>query len=276
MTDNSTPCCIICGSPPRRGPILSVDQWNVMKCEGCGLGALSPRPSQDEIAGLYRDEYFSERYDGGLPADSDQFRKRIRGEDHRVRFVRRLSRAGNLLDIGCGYGYFLHACRIAGFSVKGLDVSDWAAGYARETLGLDVTVGGISEDLFDPESFDVICMWHSLEHMPDPHRAVRAASLWLKRGGALVLDVPNHEGTDARRMGEDWDGWSIPYHFWHFTPDALVRLLGTHGFKVLHRKTYHSDWVKKRLSRGIILKPAARLIAKMYSGTSVAVGAVKR
>lgn len=155
-------------------------------------------------------------------------------------------------------------------------MSDWAAGYARDTLGIDVTVSDVSAGVFDPECFDVISMWHSLEHMTDPHEALRAVSAWLKPSGVLIVDVPNHLSTDARRIGKEWDGWSIPYHFWHFTPETLSRLLDVHGFQVVRSKTYHSDWVKKRLSRTVVLKPVARLIAKMFSGTSIAVAAVKR
>ncbi|HDR14799.1 MAG TPA: class I SAM-dependent methyltransferase [Desulfobacteraceae bacterium] len=273
--ENASVSCIICGSS-KRSTLLSVDGWTVMRCDRCGFGFLDPRPSSEEIARLYRSAYFTERYDGGLDTGSALFTKRISGESHRVRFIRRLVRKGMLLDIGCGYGYFLYACRQAGFSVQGLDVSDWAAGYARDTLGIDVTVSNVSAGVFKPESFDVISMWHSLEHMTDPHRALRAASLWLKPSGVLVVDVPNHSGTDARRIGKEWDGWSIPYHFWHFTPETLIRLLEVHGFRVVRRKTYHSDWVKKKLSRTMVLKPVARLIAKMFSGTSIAVAAAKR
>lgn len=275
MSENAPSGCVVCGSSAR-SLLLRADPWTVMRCDGCGLGVLDPRPSREELAGLYRSEYFAERYDEGLDPDSGRFARRIGGESHRVRFVRRLARSGTVLDVGCGYGYFLYAMRSAGFSVRGLDVSDWAAGYARNTLGLDVTVADVTEDLFRPESFNAVTMWHSLEHTTDPHRVVRAARLWLKPGGVLVVDVPNHLGTDARRIGEKWDGWSIPYHFWHFTPETLRRLLAHHGFRVVHTKTYHSDWVKERLARTILLKPVARLIAKMYSGTSIAVSAVKR
>jgi 2-polyprenyl-3-methyl-5-hydroxy-6-metoxy-1,4-benzoquinol methylase len=275
MTENGPAGCIICGSS-RRSALLKSGRWVVMRCDGCGLGFLDPRLSSDEIAELYKSEYFAARYDGGLDPSSDKFAKRISGESHRVRFVRRLARSGSLLDIGCGYGYFLHACMQAGFKVKGLDVSDWAADYARDTLGIDVALGEAAEDVFEPETFDVICMWHSLEHTTDPHRALRASSIWLKPGGLFVVDVPNYQSTDARRIGKEWDGWSIPYHFWHFTPETITRLLDMHGFRVVHSKTYHSEWVKKTLARTIVLKPVARLISKIYSGTSVAVAAVKR
>jgi SAM-dependent methyltransferase len=111
--------CVVCGSR-KRSPLLSIDGWTVMRCDDCGFGFLDPRPSPEEIDRLYRSSYFKERYDQGLDPASELFARRISGESHRVRFIRRLVRSGNLLDIGCGYGYFLYAIKQAGFSVRGV------------------------------------------------------------------------------------------------------------------------------------------------------------
>ena len=262
--------CILCGMRNRQ-LLIKKDSWQVFRCSECGLGFLDPRPSQDEIEALYRSEYFSDHYDAGLDRDSPQFRKRIRAEKHRIRFIKRAKRSGHLLDIGCGYGYFLAACQKEGYQVNGSDVSEWAAQYAINILGLIVTIGEISTVTFRPHSFDIITMWHFLEHTPDPHLAVRKAKSWLKRDGILVVDVPNYEGTDARHIREKWDGWSLPFHFYHFTPQSLVRLLGMHGFEVIRKKSYHSEVVKEKLRRVPVVSLFARLIAKMYSGTSIAV-----
>jgi 2-polyprenyl-3-methyl-5-hydroxy-6-metoxy-1,4-benzoquinol methylase len=257
----------------KKGTLINKDSWSVYRCPSCGLGFLDPRPSQDEIEQLYRSEYFSQHYDGGLEPDSPQFRRRIRGEEHRIRFIKQEKRSGKLLDIGCGYGYFLAACRDEGYEVNGFDVSEWAAEYAIQRLGLPVTIGQMGDVTFPPHSFDIITMWHFLEHMPDPHLALQKAKSWLKRDGILVVDVPNYEGTDARHMWEEWTGWSLPYHFWHFTFESLTRLLHRHGFRVIKSKDYHSDVVKEKLRRIPVVNLFARLIAKMYSGTSVAVTA---
>lgn len=176
-----------------------------------------------------------------------------------------------MLDIGCGYGYFLDACRRQGYKVHGLDVSKWAVRYAIEKIGLEITIGKVDEITFPYNSFDIITVWHSLEHTPDPHMALQKAKSWLKPEGILVIDVPNYEGTDAQKIWHDWDDWSLPYHYWHFTFSSLTRLLSQHGFKVIKHKDYHSDVVKEKLKRIPIVSLFARLIAKMYSGTSVAV-----
>jgi len=262
--------CILCQTSERE-LLIEKDGWTVHRCPTCGLGFLDPRPSESEIEGLYRSEYFSERYDGGIDPDSQQYLKRLSGEQHRTKFIKSVKRSGHLLDIGCGYGYFLDASRRKGYNVHGLDVSEWAAQYAVEKLGLSMTIGKIGDVDFPSPNFDIITMWHSLEHTPNPHMALQKAKSWLKKDGILVIDVPNYEGTDARKIWHEWDGWSLPYHYWHFTPKSLKQLLSQHGFTVVKHKDYHSDVVKENLKRIPIVNLFARLIAKLYSGTSVAV-----
>lgn len=262
--------CILCRMPAR-DLLIEKDGWKVHRCPACGLGFLDPRPSEGEIERLYQSEYFSDQYDEGLDPASSAYRKRLSGEQHRVKFVKSIKRSGTLLDIGCGYGYFLDACRRAGYQVHGLDVSDWAVRYAVETLGLAITTGKIGDIIFPPQSYDIITMWHSLEHTPDPQMVLQKAKSWLKPQGILVIDVPNYEGTDAQKLWQQWNGWQLPYHFWHFTLKSLGLLLKQYGFKIVKYKDYHSDVVKAKYKPIPIVGLFARMIAKMYSGTSVAV-----
>lgn len=262
--------CILCGTK-KRELLIQKESWKVYRCTKCRLGFLDPRPSYEEIENLYDNGYFLQRYGKGLDPDSYEFINRLRGEKHRIQFIKTIKRSGNLLDIGCGYGYFLAACKKEGYEVGGLDISERATQYAVQKLGIPVTIGKISDVSFPFHNFDVISMWHSLEHTPDPHMALQKAKSWLKSDGILVVDVPNYEGTDAQQKWQQWDDWSLPYHFWHFTFQSLAQLLNKHGFRIIKRKDYHSDVVKEKLSHIPIIRLFARLIAKMYSGTSIAV-----
>lgn len=272
--DKAPDLCILCHTPERE-PLLRIDSWSILRCPHCHLGFLEPRPSQGEIEKLYSPEYFRQYYDEGLDPSSPEFYKRLRSEDHRLRFIRPIKRSGRLLDIGCGYGYFLAAIRSRGYEVRGLDLSEWAGTYARGKLGIDVSLGSIQEGVFSKESFDIITMWHLLEHTPDPNLVLRQAREWLKKGGILVVDVPNYEGTDARYLKRAWDGWCLPYHLWHFTRGSLIKLLQSHGFRVVKYKDYHSEVIKKKLRAVLPLRPVARFIARIGSGTSIAVAAVR-
>lgn len=266
--------CLLCGATDKE-PLHQQGEWKIYRCRKCGLGVLEPRPSAAELDSLYRNSYFVTRYDEGAAVGSEAMRKRLSWEAHRIRFFHPFLKNGRVLDIGSGRGYFLLACRERGYEVEGFDVSDDAAEYVRNTLKIPVTTGKIDDVPFKEGSFDVVTIWHALEHMENPRTYLEGARRWLRPGGLLVVDVPNYLSTDALRYGDAWDGWSLPYHFFHFTPESLDKLLAQHGFTVIRRKTYHSEWVKNRLRKIPVISLFARLIAKLFPGTSYAVVARK-
>jgi len=228
-------------------------------------------PSKQEIQSLYDQDYFAQEYGPGIDPDSPEFEKRLSLEGHRVRFFKRTKRKGRVLDIGCGNSYFLTACRKEGYDVHGLDISDWAVQYATVKLGISVAAGEFGEVAFPPHSFDVITMWHFLEHTRDPRHVMMKAREWLKEDGILIIDVPNYEGTDAQKNWQNWVGWKLPYHLFHFTPATIKALASMYGFGLVKSKDYHSETIKAALRRTPVLRPFARLIARIYSGTSIAV-----
>ncbi len=266
--------CEVCGGT-ERALLVSIGPWRVRKCVACGLGILDPRPAPPELDALYRESYFADQYDAGLAPGAPGFERAIRREGHRVRFLGKNRRGGRLLDIGVGRGYFLYACRSAGYAAEGFDVSEDGAGFVRSALEIPVKTGTLEGSLYADGSFDVITMWHALEHTDRPGRYLDAARAWLKPHGILVVDVPNYEGTDAREKWEAWEGWQLPYHLFHFTPRSLGMLLDRHGFRVVRSKSYHSEVVKARLKKIPLLGLVARPIAAFYSGVSYAVAVVK-
>jgi len=266
--------CILCNSP-NRTILIQQGDWTVYRCADCGLGFLDPRPAQDELQDLYRNDYFSSHYDEGLKTDSPEMRRRISQEGHRIKFFRKFKKHGKVLDIGCGMGYFLYACRKHGYEAEGQDVSGDSTSYVRNELKISVTTGQIEEIDIEDNSMDIITMWHALEHTPDPREHLKKARMWLKSDGLLIVDVPNYEGTDAQKMWNCWSGWSLPYHLYHFTPQTLDSMLTMHGFKIIRTKNYHSEYIKEKLKRIPVISLFARLIAKRYSGTSFAVVAQK-
>jgi SAM-dependent methyltransferase len=268
--------CILCGSRDREA-LIKMDSWHVYKCSSCGLGFLDPRPSKEDIAKLYDKDYCEDQFTEGGEVGSPEFKKRLSLETHRIRFFKGIKGKGKVLDVGCGYGYFLAACRtMYGYDVHGLDVSGWAAHYAAEKLGLSVTFGDIDTVNLPPNSYDVITMWHFLEHTRDPRETILKAMDLLKKDGILVIDVPNYDGTDARKNWDNWIGWQPPYHFYHFTPHTLKKLVSLCGLSVLKAKDYHSETVKVSLKRIPVVSIFARLISRMYSGHSIAVVAQRR
>jgi len=100
--------CVICGHD-REFAAYRFDSFTVRCCASCGHGVLDPIPA--DLEGLYTSKYFADHFKLTAPADGKRFKRRIAQEDHRVRSVRRFVSAGNLLDVGCGPGYFLYASK---------------------------------------------------------------------------------------------------------------------------------------------------------------------
>lgn len=266
--------CILCGSD-KHSLIYSKDQWNVYKCDNCGLGMLEPRPKDDELNTLYQQEYFQGHYNNELLLDSPEMKKRLSQEKHRLRFFHKFMKKGKVLDIGCGRGYFLLACRKQGYEVEGIDISEDAADYVMTELKIKVHIGEANNITLPEKTFDVITLWHSLEHNADPNVCIQNACKWLKDRGILVVDVPNYTGHDAQKMWDNWPGWDLPYHLYHFTKTSLIYLLHKHGLTTVRSNHYLSENIKEKLEYFFIPSFIARVIARFYSGHSIAVVAKK-
>jgi 2-polyprenyl-3-methyl-5-hydroxy-6-metoxy-1,4-benzoquinol methylase len=257
--------CILCHCP-NRSLLFQKEEWTVFRCSHCGLGFLDPRPNQEELNKIYKKSYFQNQYDQGLKLESPEMKRRITQEDHRIKFFRLYKKRGRVIDLGCGLGYFLLACRMHGYDVAGVDISDYAASYVENELKIPIKIGTLEEIKFENASIDIITMWHFLEHTSNPVDYLKKVATWLKPDGLLVVDVPNYEGTDAQKTWNEWVGWQLPYHFSHFTPKTLTDILLECGFKTIRTKDYHSEYIKNHLKRIPGISLLARLIAKGFSG----------
>ena len=266
--------CILCGSS-KYGLLCSKDNWQVYKCENCGLGVLDPWPDKEEQNKLYSEAYFQSHYEAKIPLDSAKMKQRLKQENHRLRFFYKFKRSGKVLDIGCGRGYFLLACRKQGYKVEGIDISADAADYVKSELKIPLHVGELDSIDLGSKSFDIITLWHCLEHTADPNSYLQRAHKWLKDDGILVVDVPNYAGYDACKYESKWQQWDLPFHFYHFTPNSIIALLQKNGFAVIRKKDYLSEYVKEKLKNAAIPSFLARIFARLYSGGSFAVVAKK-
>ena len=233
--------CNLCGSQKAHilftGPDRlhgSRDEFNLMECQECGLIYLSPRPGPDEI-----DHYY--------PADYQPFLKAIEDEptlfkrlDRRYGLFRRCNevtkragRSGIVLDIGCATGIFLEGMRVRGWEAQGVELSEFAAKYARERFHLHVTTGTLEEAGYPENQFDLATMWDVLEHVPDPASTLAEIHRILKPGGWLVLSLPNPLAWERFWFKQFWAGWDVPRHFQLFTPEVLERYLNNAGLKLV-------------------------------------------
>jgi 2-polyprenyl-3-methyl-5-hydroxy-6-metoxy-1,4-benzoquinol methylase len=145
---------------------------------------------------------------------------------------------GALLDVGAGTGAFAVTMHQAGWRVTGLEPDDTARSNALATHNLRLL--GI-EALFTlpPGSYDVVTLWHVLEHVHDLHRYLEAFNMLLKNNGTLVIAVPNYTSYDAHVYKEYWAAYDVPRHLYHFSPESMRQLVLQHGFAI---QQYRPMW----------------------------------
>jgi cyclopropane fatty-acyl-phospholipid synthase-like methyltransferase len=155
---------------------------------------------------------------------------------------------GVLLDVGCGPGFFLNVARANGWDTQGLEISDAASHFARETLRLPVTTMSIDAAALAAEQFDLVTMWDVLEHVADPARALNTVRAALRPGGGLVLTTGDVESAVARASGERWHLYNFPEHFFFHTERSLRGIAEQAGLRVV---AVHRDAMIVSLSYAI-------------------------
>jgi 2-polyprenyl-3-methyl-5-hydroxy-6-metoxy-1,4-benzoquinol methylase len=193
-----------------------------------------PFPDIDNLAVHYDEDYYREWI-------SAQKKKRIRMWEGRLNKLEKLRQGGLLLDVGCGDGAFLKLARERGWEISGTEHSSYAANYVGEALGIPVFCGEIFGAGYPDNSFDVVTMWHVLEHVTDPGRYLREIHRILKPSGLLLVAVPNvndHIMQAAYRLvkGRPLKLFSKDdreIHLYHFSDETLKNYLVKTGFECL-------------------------------------------
>jgi SAM-dependent methyltransferase len=137
---------------------------------------------------------------------------------------------GRLLDVGAGRGRFVAAARAAGWQADGIEPSLRGVEGAR-ALGVDLQHAGVEDADVPAGSLDAATLWHVLEHLDEPARALDRIGAWLRPGGLLLVGVPNLESVQARLGGARWYHLDVPRHRTHFTVRGLHALLGACGLQ---------------------------------------------
>ena len=218
----------------------------VVQCDSCGTCFTNPRPDPGSIGQFYGDSYNPHQKHhqprGKLPWNPGRWLTRPRVEKRPFP----LHGQGRLLDFGCGAGGFLAVMHRRGWRVTGIDASAQMAERIRTELGLTAFAGTLPHPELEPESFDLITMWHSLEHVHDPMPVLREARDLLAPGGRVVLAVPNIDSLPFRWFGRHWFGLDLPRHLTHFTPTSLQQMLQRCGFATEPiRGIRHADWLRR-------------------------------
>ncbi len=231
------PTCPLCGDSDiipyleTKDYFLSNEPFTISKCSNCGFLLTNPVPTEKDLGKYYQsDEYLS--HSKSKKGAFSKIYNLVRNYSIRKKYqlISGYVAMGSILDIGCGTGEVLKYFADKGWQTQGIEPSDNARKYAVEKLGLSVEK---EEYIFaiEDKSFDVITMWHVLEHVPTLNERMQQLKCMLKDNGVLIIALPNYESWDAQNFSAKWAAWDVPRHLYHFSKDTFSLLAKKHNFK---------------------------------------------
>jgi SAM-dependent methyltransferase len=200
------------------------------RCPACGMRFLADVDAENARR-LYDVDYFHDYEGGDYEASEPQRRHEARV---RLQWMRTWARPpARLLEIGAAAGYFLDEARQAGFDPVGVEPVPALATSATERFEVPVLAAFLPGVELPELTFEVVCAWHVVEHIPDPLAALEALRAAAKLGGHLFIEVPNADSAIASRQGASWKPLALPHHVGQYGPTSLSALLTRAGFEVV-------------------------------------------
>lgn len=217
--------CYLCRSNNYR-LITKKSKYSIVKCNNCDFIFTTPLPSREETDTYYR------RFDY---KDSLTAEKVIRSDAKRSlkKISKYVREKGELLDVGCGRGYFLDEARSIGWKTNGVDTSRLVTDYATKTLQLDVICSNIFT-FRTTHAFDLLILNQVIEHFINPEELINHCRKYIVKGGLLYIATPNVESVSARVLKNNFDHYIPPEHLGYFSQRTLKRSLEKLGFKILY------------------------------------------
>lgn len=239
LLELESPCCPICDGVDSRTRYggRHFHPYGIRTCTYCGMSFLSPRPTEQATLSLYmEDDYFSGDKQGyaDYAAQESALRATFR------RLIRYLASqgvtGGDLLEVGCGYGYLLDEARTQ-FRVRvGTDFSAGAVDQARGRADR-VFLGGL-DSVDEKLRFDCIVANHVIEHVYHPRDFVKQAIRRLRPGGTVVIAAPDFGSFWRKLMGRRWPSFKLPEHILYFDKYTMARLLAQSGMRDIRPVPY--------------------------------------
>ena len=231
--------CPLCGSDNFESKsvikdfALSQEDFTVVECAACRLLFTNPRPDNEKIGDYYKSSSYISHTNQSKGLFGFVYQVlRNRALALKRGWILRHAEPGKLLDYGSGTGEFLYNMQAHGWYVKGVEIAEGPRIQSQKKYGLDV---------LDPEEFqneqasfyDLITMWHVLEHIDNLAESAERIISKLKPGGILVLALPNPESWDAKYYKDYWAAWDVPIHFYHFKKENINALASKIGLELV-------------------------------------------
>ena len=235
--------CPLCGGTRPERALTCVDHYatgemfHLCRCPECGFLFTQDFPVEAEIGRYYETPDYISHTDTRKGAVNRLYHAvRSHMLKRKATLVERNAhrKEGRLLDIGTGTGYFANTMRQRGWQVQAAEKSEQARQFALEHFALEVKPETALAEM-EAESFDVVTLWHVMEHLEHLNETWQRLNSLLTEKGILVVAVPNCSSFDARKYGAYWAAYDVPRHLWHFTPDTMQRFGSKHGFVLAAR-----------------------------------------
>jgi SAM-dependent methyltransferase len=268
--------CEVCRATDVR-VLYTIDGYDIVRCRECGLVCVANPPGEAELIALYGEAYYEDDGSAGYTSYASAESRKRHHDRSLLRILDGLGPRGDLLEVGCAYGYFLDEARRSGWTVRGVEPSGHAATYARDRLGLDVTQIPFAELPVEPESQDAIVLWDVVEHLSNPRATVELAERWLRSGGTLALSTGDIDSIAARLHGPDWSLMTPPWHQFYFSRKTIRRLLESVGLELVRLGgdgsiavdpgAGGSSRIPRVVSRILGAEPVTRVARRLGAGT---------
>lgn len=212
---------------------LSGEAFEIAKCGNCGFRFTNPRPLTEELGKYYQSADYISHSDtskGIFAGVYQKVRKYTLGR--KFNLVNQFQSKGKILDIGCATGQFLHHMAKHGWETVGIEPDEKTRERAISEFNLQVFPEE-ELDLLKESTFNIITMWHVLEHVSDLNGRIGQIKKLLMSGGTFIAAVPNCDAYDAEKYAELWAGYDLPRHLYHFTKNDMNLLMDKFGFTIV-------------------------------------------
>ena len=204
-------------------------QEGIEKCSECGLVFFRIKDPFNPKE-LYTDEYFHGAEYLDYPRAKRALQKTFAA---RVRHLRKHKSEGRLFEIGAAYGFFLELAR-EHWQVRGIDIAQDAVEYAQKRLNLSVEQGEFLDLRDEHDSYDIICMWDTIEHLENPIAYLEKANRWLKPGGILAITTGDIGSFVARARKQHWRLIHPPTHLYYFSRETITQAFERFEMEIIH------------------------------------------
>jgi SAM-dependent methyltransferase len=250
------PLCILCGSDASNHFLYP----GILQCPSCGFVFADAQLSVADLQKLYQRNYFFGNEYLNYLDDKPALQRNF---EARTRTLLKYSTGGKLFEIGCAYGFFLEIAQ-RHWKVEGCDISDAACEEARRQ-GYNVTCGDFLHLPLEDETYDVVALWDTIEHLARPDLYIQKASRLLKRGGILCATTGDIGSTMAKIRKHRWRLIHPPTHLYYFERKSMEQLMLKNGLEIIHfEHCGYSRSVQQILYSLMVLNRETEVRKKLY------------